>query len=647
MSARARDGDPGLEEQVRELPTEPGVYLFKGADDRVLYVGKAQSLRARVRSYFVKGGDGRHQVHFLVPRIRDLEVVVTSSVKEALLLENQLIKKHRPRFNVRLRDDKNYLALRLDPTVPYPRFTETRRFQRDRAVYFGPYTSSGAMRETLSTLQRMFPLRTCSDAGLESYRRRGRPCIEHSIGRCVAPCCRLISDRDYRNLVDGAVLFLRGRSRELIGSLKREMDDSSAREDFEVAARLRDRIDAIERTVEQQSMVSRHFVDRDVFGLARDDTHVEVQVLYVRQGTLLGGDHHAFNNVRISDEEVLASFLFQFYSSDRELPREVLVPEAIEACGALAELWSERSGRAVRLIRPQRGERRRLLEMAGRNARLALAERMRRDRSSEETARELRQLLRLERPPRRIECYDISHLSGTLHVASRVVFLDGKPDKNAYRRYKLRESPPGDDYAAMREVLGRRLATLERDPPPDLILLDGGKGHLRAVEALLADLAIEGIPLAALAKERDGAAPNPRVLRHAGSKREKLFLLGVKDPILPDPAGAAMLFLQRLRDESHRFAIRYHRELRRKAGLRSILDEIPGVGPKKRRALLRGLGSLEAVKRASEDELRALAGISSADAVRIRRFLASLAGLELGPAAPEPGGTRGSHDPVE
>ena len=623
------------------------MYLFKGAEGRVLYVGKAQSLRTRVRSYFARGGDGRHQVHFLVPRIRDLEVVVTANVKEALLLENQLIKKHRPRFNIRLRDDKNYLALRLDPTAKYPRFTETRRFQRDQARYFGPYTSSGAMRGTMSTLQRIFPLRTCSDSGFESYRRQGRPCIEHSIGRCAAPCCQLISEADYRALVDGAVLFMRGRSQELVGSLRRDMAAASAREDFELAARLRDRIGAVERTVEQQSMVSPHFVDRDVFGLARDDTRVEVQVLHVRQGTLLGGDHHAFSEVRIGDEELLTSFLSQFYARERQLPREVLVPVEVDARAALEDLWSERSGTGVRLIRPQRGERRRLIEMAARNARLALAERTRSERSWEETAGELRQLLRLERPPRRIECYDISHLSGTLHVASRVVFLDGKPDKNAYRRYRLCETPPGDDYAAMREVLGRRLAKLERDPAPDLILLDGGKGQLRAVEVLLADLAIEGIPLAALAKERDSTSPNPRVLRHGGSKREKLFLLGVKDPVLPDPASDGMLLLQRLRDESHRFAIRYHRQLRRKAGLRSILDEIPGIGPKKRRALLRGLGSLEAVKRASEAELRALAGVSAADSVRIRRFLDSLAGLNGAPVATEPGSGGGSHDPGE
>ena len=620
MSDSPSDSEARLLERVTALPTEPGVYLFRGASGAVLYVGKAQSLRARVRSYFGAGGDGRQQVHFLVPRIHDVEVIVTASVKEALLLENQLIKKYNPRYNVRLRDDKNYLGLKIDLREAYPRFRETRRFARDGAVYFGPYTSSNSLRDTLSELQRIFPLRTCTDAGLKSYRRQGRPCIEHSIGRCAAPCVGLISDEAYHDLVGGAVLFLRGRSGDLVRALRVRMEEAANTEHFEEAARLRDRIASIERTVERQSMVSTRFVDRDALGLAREGSAVEIQVLHVRQGKLLGGGHHGFRGVRLEEEEVLASFLGQFYAEGRDLPSEVLLPLPIEGGEALEELWRERAGRAVRIRTPRRGEGRRLVEMARRNAALALAERGRRERSAEEVASELAKALGIATTVRSIECYDISHLRGSLHVGSRVVFRDGLPDKTGYRRYKLRETQPGDDYGALREVLGRRFRRLAQEPAADLVLLDGGKGQLNAVRAVLADLELDGIELAAIAKERDKESPSSRVLRHGGAKRERVFRPGVKDPLSLAPDSLGLLLLQRVRDESHRFAIHYHRELRRKAGLRSILDELPGIGPKKRRALLRSFGSLERIKRATEEELAQAPGISRPNARVVHAF---------------------------
>ncbi len=612
-----------LLEKVRRLPASPGVYLFHDGDAAVLYVGKAQDLRARVRSYFNRGGDGRFRMAFLVPRIADVEVVVTANVKEALLLENQLIKKHRPRFNVRLRDDKNYLGLRIDPAQRYAGFTETRRFLRDGAAYFGPYTSSRSLHKTLSTLQRIFPLRTCSDGVFSSYQRQGRPCIEHAVGRCAAPCCGLISDAAYEELVAGAVRFMKGQATELVRDLRQRMQEAADADAFEEAGRLRDRIQAIERTVERQSMISARLVDRDVFGLAREERLLEVEVLHIRQGKLLGGKAHSFSDVRIDDAEALDSFLAQFYAGDRDLPRELLLPLKVDGAAALESLWQERVGRSLQIRVPQRGEGRRLVELATQNARLALGERSRRERSQEQQLSELATLLRLAAPPRRIECYDTSHLGGAMHVASRVVFENGLPSKAGYRRYKLREAAPGDDYGALREVLRRRLEQLDRDPAPDLLLLDGGKGQLNAVRALLSDMGIEGVPLASLAKERDEESPSPRVKRHAGTKREKLFLAGVKDPLLPAPDAPGFLLLQRVRDESHRFAIRYHRELRRKLGTRSILDELPGIGPVKRRALLRSLGSLERVKQASEEELAAVPKVSRSDAARIVAFFAA------------------------
>ncbi len=611
-----------LLEKIRRLPSSPGVYLFRDGSGAVLYVGKAQDLRARVRSYFNRGGDGRYSMAFLVPRIADVEPVATSNVKEALLLENQLIKKHKPRFNVRLRDDKNYLGLRLDPAEKHARFTETRRFLQDGAAYFGPYTSSRSLRKTLSALQRIFPLRTCSDGVFKSYERQGRPCIEHAVGRCSGPCCGLVSEPAYRELVDGAVRFMRGQATDLVRELGERMQQAAGEERFEAAGRLRDRIQAIERTVERQAMISTSFADRDVFGVAREEHHFEVEVLHIRQGKLLGGKAHAFSDVRIGDAEALDSFLGQFYGAERDLPRELLLPFAIDGAVALESLWRERGGPTLRVRVPQRGEGRRLVELATRNAELALAERGRREQNHERQLADVAKLLRLPAPPRRIECYDTSHLQGAMHVASRVVFEDGLPSKDAYRRYKLREALPGDDYGAMREVLRRRLEKLASDPGPDLLLLDGGKGQLNAVRALFTDLGVEGVALASLAKERDETSPGGRVLRHGGTKREKLFLTGVKDPLLPAPDAPGLLLLQRVRDESHRFAIRYHRELRRKLATRSILDELPGIGPVKRRALLRVLGSLEKVKQASEDELTRVPKITRADAGRIAAFFA-------------------------
>ncbi|MCP4002689.1 MAG: excinuclease ABC subunit UvrC [bacterium] len=609
-----------LQERIQALPASSGVYLFRDVKGVVLYVGKAQSLRVRVRNYFSAAGDGRLTLKYLVPRIADVEVVATSSVKEALLLENELIKKHKPRFNVRLRDDKNYLALRLDPRENYPRFTETRKFLRDGALYFGPYTSSRSLRDTLDSLQRLFPLRTCSDSGFKSYQRRGRPCLEHAVGRCAGPCCGLIEEDAYEDLVKSATLFMRGRADDVVGDLRQRMEEAAQAERFEEASRFRDRLQAIERTVEHQSMISTQFTDRDVFAMAREGNQLEIQLLHVRMGKLLGGSSHSFRDVRIDDAEALDSFLSQYYSGDRDLPLEVLLPLEVEGREFFETAWRERAGRAVKLLVPKRGEGRRLVEMAQRNAALALTERTRRERNADELLEALKEVLRLDRIPERIECYDISHLQGALTVASRVVFVDGDPHKDGYRRYKLRETQPGDDYGAMREVLGRRLARRDTDPVPDLLLLDGGKGQLGIARALVEDLQIEGLSLASLAKERDDESPSPRVMRHGGAKRERVFLPNVKDPILLPADSPALMLLQRVRDESHRFAIRYHRELRSKAQFRSILDELPGIGPVKRRSLLRTLGSLERIRNSSAEELAAVPKISQADGQLIHRF---------------------------
>ncbi len=616
-----------LEERAQALPTRPGVYLFKSRSGRVLYVGKAQNLRQRVRSY-ISGADGRVQVPRLVRMAVDVEAVVTPNVKAALLLENELIKQHKPPFNVRLRDDKQYLALRLDPKEPWPRLQQVRRFRRDGAWYFGPYTSSTAMREAVSRLRRIFPLRSCTDGTFRDYQRRGRPCIEFEMGRCLGPCVGRVDEAGYAELVEGTALFLRGRSEELAEDLRRRMQEASDALRFEEAARLRDQLAAVERTLDRQPIVAERPVDRDVFGLSRRGGEVEVQVLTVRAGRVVGSQSFGFSDVRLDDGEVMSSFLGQYYGAyyggaegggGRALPAEVLTPVAIEDDGALEEWVSERAERRVVLREPQRGPAAELLHMATANAELSLARRLDARESVEAALQELEEALRLSRRPRRIEGYDVSTLHGSLTVASRVVFEEGQPVPARYRRYRIREAAPDDDYACLREVLQRRLARVEREPLPDLWMVDGGKGQLGVMLAVLADAGLQ-VDAIGLAKERDEQSPGPRVRRSGGLKAERVFLANVRDPVLLPPDSRGLLLLQRVRDESHRFAIEFQRQLRSRTHLTSILEELPGIGPTKRRALLRQLGSLRAVRAADEATLAAVPGVSARDAVTLRRF---------------------------
>jgi excinuclease ABC subunit C len=613
-----------LEEQVESLPVEPGVYLFKSARGAVLYVGKAQNLKSRVRQY-VKGGDGRIRIPALVERAASVEVLVTGNVKEALLLENELIKQHKPPFNVRLRDDKQYLALRIDPAETWPRVTMVRRFRKDGAQYFGPYTSSVALKSSLSKLRRLFPLRSCTDATFKDYARRGRPCIEYEMKRCLGPCCDLTDEAAYAEQVRGTILFLRGKSTELVDEIEREMAEAAAEERFEDAARLRDRLQAVERTIEAQQIVTGTGRDRDVFALAREGGEVEVQVLHVREGRVIGARDFHFSNVRLDDGEVMGSFVGQFYGSGEghAPPREILVPVEFDDEGALEGLFRDRFAQAVSIHRPQRGASRRLIEIAERNAALSLTTRLAARESVDTALDELTERCRLSVRPRRIECYDVSNLQGSLAVASRVVFEDGEPVKKDYRRYRIREAEAGDDYACMREVLDRRFARAESEPLPDLLMVDGGRGHLGVVQAALDDAGLE-VETLGISKERDDESPTLRVKRSGGLKAERVFRPGRVNPIQLAPSSRGMLLLQRIRDESHRFAIEFQRELRSKANMTSILEEIPGIGPGKRNALLKHLGSLRGVRQAGVEALAAVPGVSARDAETIRRFFDAL-----------------------
>ncbi len=624
-----------LEERAAELPTGPGVYLFKSERGRVLYVGKAQNLRQRVRQY-VSGGDGRVQIPRLVERARDVDVVVTPTVKDALLLENELIKRHKPPFNVRLRDDKQYLALRLDPSESWPRLTEVRRFAKDGAEYFGPYTSSVAMHDAVSNLRRIFPLRSCSNATFKDYRRRERPCIEYEMKRCLAPCCDRVDESSYAQLVHGTALFLRGRSDELVDELRARMQRASEEERFEEAARLRDQIGAVARTVQRQQIVTESPADRDVFGVARKGGEVEVHVLHVREGRVIDTQGYGLSDVVIDDGEMMDSFLGQYYgvATGREVPREILSPVAVDDEGALEAWLREHAGRAVELRVPQRGVLRELLSMATANAELGLDRRLEARESLEAALGELQQALGLRQMPRRIEGYDVSTLHGTLTVASRVVFENGQPAKAEYRRYRIREAAPDDDYACLREVMERRLARVESEPLPDVLMVDGGKGQLAVLCAALSDAGLDCDAIS-LAKERDEQNAG-RVRRSGGLKAERVFLPNRVNPVMLRPSSRGLLLLQRVRDESHRFAIEFQRKLRSKLNFTSILEELPGIGPTKRNTLLRELGSLRAIRAASEADLSALQGISKRDAATLRRFFDATAAEVSSPV--EPGG---------
>ena len=631
-----------LAEKVAGLPREPGVYLFKNGRGVVLYVGKAQNLRSRVRQYLA-GQDGRVRIPALMERAKDVEVLVTSNVKEALLLENELIKQHKPAFNVKLRDDKQYLALRIDPEEPWPRLQTVRRFRRDGAEYFGPYTSSVALKESLSNLRKLFPLRSCRDGTFRDYARRGRPCIEYDMKRCLGPCCGLADEQGYAEQVQGTVLFLRGRSTELVNRLQEDMQEASAEERFEDAARIRNRISSIKRTLEEQQIVDERNVDRDVLGLARQGGEVEIQVLHVREGRVMGAEDFAFSRVQIEDGYVMSSFLAQYYGKKEagDMPREVLCSVAFEDQAVLADWLSEKANRRVLLRHAQRGAGRRLVDIGTRNAGLSLGQRLAARESVDAAMDEIKEACQLSGSPRKIECYDISNLQGSLAVASRVVFESGIPIKKEYRRYRIKQAQAGDDYDCLREVMRRRLARVASEPLPDLMMVDGGRGQLGILEAALKDAGLVTEALG-ISKERDLDSGSNRVKRSGGLKAERLYRPGRSNPILLPSSSRGLLLLQRIRDESHRFAIEFQRDLRSRSTLTSILEELPGIGPRKRRALLKAMGSLRAVRAATEAELIQVPGISRRDASTIHHFFAGRGEADGDHELGEPGSAEGA-----
>jgi len=620
-------------EILDRIPMEPGVYLFKDAKGTVVYVGKAKSLRTRVRQYFRPGGDERFFVAagFLGRAVADVETIVVNSAKEALLLENHLIKKHQPKFNVKLRDDKQYLVLRLvDPPAPsgasgspkrelFPRVEVVRHIRDDKANYFGPYHSASSARETLRTLNRHFQLRTCTDHVLET---RGRPCLQYQIKRCSGPCAIEVAPETYAEQIEDVKMFLGNKNAELVTRLRGRMEARAQDEDFETAAVLRDSLAAVERTLAKQNIVQDDFVDQDVWGIYREADSVEVVVLFIRAGKLVGRRAFQQKDQELPDSQVIAEYLQQYYGTGTFIPDQVLVGVELEDADVIAEWLGTARGKKVKIVEPRRGTRARLVELADRNAAASATSRRSKDADAEALLAKVATRLGLSKPPRRIECFDIAHIQGSETVASMVTFVDGVPAKGLYRKFKIR-SVENNDFASMYEVLTRRFKRAQTNDSawgaPDLLVIDGGKGQLGMAVAALTDLGVklggeDGIEVIGLAKERE---------LDAGSAPDRIYRRNQKDSIALRANSPELYVLARIRDEAHRFANTFHRDRRSKATLKSELDSIPGVGATRRQRLLKHFGSVRGVRTATVEDLAKAPGMNKKAAQQVRDYFAA------------------------
>lgn len=596
---------------ITTVPVEPGCYIMEDAKGKPIYVGKAKSLRARIRSY-INASDSRYSVKFLMRRVSRIQFLVTVTEKEALLLENSLIKQHRPRYNVQLKDDKTFISLRVDTREDFPRITVVRRYKKDGARYFGPYHSASSVRNTLRRLQNLFPLRTCSDNVMNN---RARPCLYYQMKQCVAPCVGYVTRDAYHEILDQVLLVLEGKSAVLEDQLLAQINACAEQLDFEKAAELRDRLFDLRRTLERQRTVAVPGVeDRDVFGIYCEGNFASIQILFYRGGKMLGGRNVSFKRQEMPLDDLLSSFVLQYYSEAPAIPAEVLVPIAFESDDVLSEILSEQRGARVHVHWPQRGEKVALVDLANRNAEQTFQEKRLSEAADQDTLLELQRALQLPRLPERIECFDISTIQGTSTVASMVVFSNGQPDKARYRRFSIKSVEGQDDFASMREVLLRRYTrAIEENDLPDFVLIDGGKGQLGMATAVFKDLGIEDLPHAGIAKSRtqDEGDRSP----------ERFFVPGRMNPIVLPQSGPVVQLAARIRNEAHRFAITYHRKKRGKASLQNHLVSIPGVGEKRAKTLLTRLGSVARVRQATPEEIAALPGFSEALAHTIHQRL--------------------------
>lgn len=575
-----------LLEKLSHLPDKPGVYLMKDAQDRIIYVGKAVVLKNRVRSYFQSSRNHSAKVQAMVARIVNLEYIVTATEMEALILECNLIKKHRPKYNISLKDDKTYPYIKVT-NEEFPRLYATRKVQKDGARYFGPYTNAGAVHETIKLMRKLFPLRSCRNLDAK------RPCLEYHIKRCLAPCAGFVDRETYQGMIKEVCLLLEGRSDAVVQSLKRRMEVAAEELAFEQAAKLRDQLAAVEKVREKQNIVTGSG-DQDAVGLARSALGTCVQVFFIRSGKMVGRDHFLLaGSDQEEDEVVLAAFIKQYYSQTTFIPKEVLLPMNVEEQSLLADWLSQLKGSRVAVETPKRGTKKDIVTMADGNAAIVLSEQESKIKAhsaqTEGALADLGNYLGLSAPPERMECFDISHIQGSETVASMVVFEGGMPKKEDYRRYKLKtvEGKP-DDFKSMQEVVGRRYGA-GGQPPPNLIIIDGGKGQLSSALEIIRGAGWLEVPVIGLAKEF-----------------EHIFREGDSEPLILPRHSQALYLIQRIRDEAHRFAITYHRKLRSKRNMVSVLDHIPGIGAKRRKALWEAFGSLPKMKAATVEEMAAV-----------------------------------------
>ncbi len=606
------DMDEGLRIKIRNAPKTPGVYLMKDTKGDILYVGKSKDLKSRVHAYFSRT-DGRFMIPFLVGRINDIDFIITKTEKEALLLENELIKKHRPRYNVELRDDKAYYHLRIDRDAAFPMFQLVRKPVKDGAFYFGPYPSSAAAKETMRFLQSVFPLRTCRDNEL---RNRTRPCVEYQIRRCCGPCVGLVDEKSYTRLVQESVNFLEGREKMLLRDLNRKMQRAAEALDFEEASVLRDRIAAVQKTIERQAIASSVAKDQDVWGIHEGDGRTHVCILLVRGGKVLGKRALSMNTVPMPSEEVCSALIRQYYDCKSEVPEWILIPGRLEDQDIIEQWLSEKKGHTVKLCVPRRGIRRNLMNMARENAGLIA----RTDTGGMDDPLQqlgiLKEVFNLSKLPQRIECFDISHIGGSHPVAAMVTFCNGKPCKRDYRRFRLRSAEGIDDYAMMHEVLTRRY--VKAGPRPELLVVDGGKGQLGVALSVLKDLGIRDQEVIGIAKKK-----NELGTKGLRKEEDRFYLPGRKDPVYLSGKPFVLGIMQHLRDEAHRFAVGFSRQRKNKEDFRSKLDDIRGIGRKRKKALLKALGSLENVKDAMIETLSRIEGIGRKRAELILEHLQS------------------------
>lgn len=611
-----------LEEELKAIPPSIGVYIFKDSRGQVLYVGKAVNLRGRVRSYFQPSSQSHPKARLLAERVASVEFILTQNEVEALVLECNLIKRYRPPFNIRLRDDKQYPYIKITWQETFPRVVVTRRMERDGSLYFGPYTSSSALYQTMDLIRKVFPYATCSDP---SPGKRTRPCLYYDIGRCVGPCTGQIPPEEYRSLIEQIILFLKGRSEEIVADLWKKMEEASSALAFEKAAVIRDQILALEKISQHQRVVSSSLQDKDFIAHVRSGEEACVQVFFIRNGKLVGREYFLLEGAELEEGQTLGAFLKQFYEKAAFIPPEIVISEEIEEASVIEEWFRSRKGVDVKLRLPQNIIEEELIEMASQNA-AEILESIKEGREKEKkkglnALAELEEVLDLPKPPAWIECYDVSHIQGKRAAGSMVVFVNGLPRKKLYRHFRIKEVEGIDDYAMLKEILERRFRryleareselrlALSGEPwphKPDLVLVDGGKGQLSVALKVLETLGIEDVSVAALAK-----------------REEEVFIPGREEPVKLPVGSKALSLLLRIRDEAHRFAISYHHKLSRKETLSASLESIPGIGPKRRRALIEHFGSLVALKEASIDEIASVPGITRELAVRIKGFLGS------------------------